>query len=170
VEGARIATSHLLSKGVKRITFLAHGPHNESTIPHYSLRDREAGYREMMTAAGLEPHVVVTDPSRPKEILNILSGRNHPEGFVCYNDILANLLLRTAYALRMSVPDDFLVIGYDDEFLASQSVVPLTSMRIPFYRAGTEAFKFAARLVEGADPIPSRMFVPELVVRDSTSR
>ncbi|GAB2723443.1 GntR family transcriptional regulator [Paenibacillus thermoaerophilus] len=125
----------------------------------------------------LEPDAVVHFATRDKTVKPaeaalgmLMSGEGErPTAFVCYNDELAIRLLETIRQAGLTVPGDVSVVGFDDSTLATATEVKLTTLTHPKTDMGTMAAERLIDWIEGrADPAPSHLFEPELIVRDST--
>ena len=135
--GARSATEHLIALGHSRI---AHISGSESAIA----RDREAGYREAMTRAGLAAEIVVV----PGDFTEV-SGRDgarrlldaHPAVTAVFvaNDLSALGALSALQEAGLRVPDDVSVVGFDGMSLAALGSLNLTTMAQPLEEMGREA-------------------------------
>lgn len=169
VAGGRIAVSHLLDTGRRRIAVVG-GP-----VGIRQVADRLAGARaaaQDVPGATLEhvPTTALTVLEGRRAGEELLARRQLPDAVFAANDLVAVGLLQ---ALVMSgavrVPDDLALVGFDDIDFASAAVVPLTSIRQPRHELGATALRIL--LEEAAEPdLPPRriVFRPELVVRDST--
>ena len=62
--------------------------------------------------------------------------KHRPDAIVCSNDIAADTLLKTLKKLKVSVPKDVMVVGFDDGKLAAATTPLLTTIR-PISRAST---------------------------------
>ncbi|MGW4489717.1 LacI family DNA-binding transcriptional regulator [Amycolatopsis sp. NPDC004368] len=174
VRGGEIAVRHLLDQGHDRIAFVG-GPHTLGQV-----RDRREGALRALAEAGLGPeHLVdlttpqltVEDGSNAGQRLAGLPAATRPTAAFCANDLLALGLLRSCAALRIAVPDDLAIVGYDDIDFAAAATVPLTSVRQPRHRLGRTAAELLIQ--ETADPghVHQQVtYLPELVVRASTLR
>ena len=171
--GGRMAVTHLISCGRKRIAFVG-GP-----LAIRQVTDRLEGAR---LAAAEHPdislEVIVTDA------LSVLAGRvagndvrerrteDRPDAVFAANDLIAMGVLQALMmhnSAGIAVPEEIALIGYDDIDFASAAVVPLSSIRQPSGLIGQTAIGIL--LEEAADPgRPARqiVFQPELVVREST--
>lgn len=125
-------TTHLLKRGCRRVAFVGR-PRSAPTVDA-----RIAGYREALGVAGLEPHVFRIDPEDHTEVSRVLDDA-HPDGFVCANDFTAAQLLKTLEALKISVPGDVRMAGFDDVKYASLLSVPLTTIHQPCADMGAVA-------------------------------
>lgn len=82
-------------------------------------------------------------------------------------------VLQAMTALRVQVPDDVAIIGYDDIHFAAAAAVPLSSVRQPRHQLGRTAAQLLLdeALGEVAHQHRQAVFEPELVFRrSSTSR
>ncbi|WP_431877805.1 LacI family DNA-binding transcriptional regulator [Amycolatopsis sacchari] len=172
VHGGMIAVQHLVERGHERIAFIG------SPATSGQVRDRREGALRALAEAGLGPDHLVDLTTAG---LTVADGRNagarlaglpapaRPTAAFCVNDLLALGLLQTCVSLRLRVPDDLAIVGYDDIDFAAAAAVPLTSVRQPRRQLGRTAAELL--LQETADPHHEHqqvVFTPELVVRAST--
>lgn len=90
----------------------------------------------------------------------------------CYNDPLAMGAYQALLELKISIPDQVSIVGFDDLELISGGLRPgLTTVRLPHYQMGREAVEHLIRTCEGKDENPMKVveIQGELVVRDSVS-
>lgn len=182
VEGGRLAATHLIERGCRRIGFVS------SSLELRQLSDRLNG---ALSAVNSSPGVtieVIPVPERSVEAgiacadaLVRRSPADRPDALFCANDLLAIGVVQALAASRIvSVPDDIAVVGYDDIEFARSTIVPLTTIRTPQAELGTAAADLlfseidAMSSADGPDgvnlPRPQLEFSPELVVRASTVR
>lgn len=174
VLGGQLAATHLLELGHQRIAYIG-GPDTLGQV-----RDRRRGAQKAMAEAGIDPANVIDIATTA---LTVAEGRNagerlaglpsatRPTAAFCANDLLALGLLQQCVSLRMSVPDDLAIVGYDDIDFAAAAAVPLTSVRQPRAQLGRAAADLL--LQETSDENHEHqqvVFMPELVVRGSTQR
>ncbi len=165
VLGGRLALSHLLSMGHRRIAILA------AKQTHQTTRQRCAGASQAVIDAGLAPaevlqivHLESTDVEAGQAaIVALLAAENPPTAVFAINDLLALGVLRALRERDVQVPEEVAVVGYDDVYLAAELMVPLTSVRQPMRELGWAA---ADLLLAGNSHPP---FVPELIVRESSN-
>jgi LacI family transcriptional regulator len=173
VVGGELATAHLLSQGHERIAF-AGGPFKIN-----QMADRLAGMREAYSAAGVsEAKIELVETAT----LKVASGRDagarilampqrrRPTAVFCGNDLVALGLLQELTRLRVSVPGDIAIVGYDDIDFAGAAAVPLTSIRQPRSQLGQAATELLIEEVSAPETHRHRqvVFEPELVVRASS--
>jgi DNA-binding LacI/PurR family transcriptional regulator len=145
----RHAARVLAASGARRLGFLA------GALESTTSRDRLAGYRHGLAAAGLPPPVIARGAWRYEvafaEVARLLGGPEAPEGFFCANDVMACACLDAARqaGLRLSV------IGFDDNPEAAWDGYRLTTFRVPFEVMLAEALA-ALELPPGAAPIRRR--------------
>lgn len=165
VHGGRQAVQHLLEQGHRRIAVLV-----GSDVLQTS-HQRCAGAIEAVLAAGLDPAevlqvVTLSDLNAnggEQAMSRVLSSDRPPTAVFTVNDIVALGVLREARARGLRVPEDVAVVGYDDLFLATELMVPLSSVRQPMREMGWAA---ADLLLTGT---AHQLFVPELIVRASSA-
>lgn len=91
-------------------------------------------------------------------------------GFIAMNDMLAIGLLSGLRQCKLRVPEDVSVIGIDDMFLGSYLSPALTTLRQPMQKMASAAVeRVLARLKDSNEPAHELVFMPELVVRESTA-
>ncbi|WP_405784455.1 substrate-binding domain-containing protein [Streptomyces sp. NBC_01378] len=116
--GARLATSHLLALGHRRIAYIA-GPQK-----HLSARLRYAGMRDELHAAGLEPvtHSAMWgewSEAWGRQAASILANSGKPfDGVFCGSDQVARGVVEQLQALGIKVPEEASVVGFDNLFTA----------------------------------------------------
>ena len=169
--GARLIGEHLLTGGHRRIGFI-----NVSHEIWWS-RERLRGLREAIHAAGLDPGDVITEitiatmtaQAAEPAISELLSRTPDATAVVCVNDMVALGALKRLRDLKLSIPGDMSVVGFDDSYFSALLSPALTTVRQQPYLLG----KTAASLVidhDAAKPIETIVYQPELIIRDSTHR
>ncbi len=169
LHGGDIATRHLLEvHGAQRIAHIS-GP-----LGHQSAQDKLAGYRAALVAAAIAPDPMLEvagdySDGGGFEAVEELFRRNAAfEAIFAANDQMA---LGAGEALRergLAVPDDVLLVGYDDIPLARYANPALTSVQGDMAAVGALA---ATRLLGQIDgrpaPEPATLLPTGLVVRRS---
>lgn len=172
VAGGRMAVSHLLDVGRRRIAYLG-GP----MIRQVS--DRLEGAREAVAEhpdASLEvidiPALTVIAGREAGNAILSRSADARPDAVFAANDLVAMgvlqaLMMQGQGGLR--VPQDIALIGYDDIDFASAAVVPLSSIRQPSALIGQTAVELLLAEAADSEVTPTQVvFQPELVIRAST--
>ena len=89
-----------------------------------------------------------------------------PEAVVCADDAIAFGVMVALHSLGLRVPQDVLVVGYNDSPIARTTMPALTSVRPPFKQIVSEAL----RLLNDAPGSPAHIsLAPQLIVRESTN-
>ena len=89
-----------------------------------------------------------------------------PEAVVCADDAIAFGVMVALHSLGLRVPEDVLVVGYNDSPIARTTMPPLTSVRPPFKQIVSEALRL---LNDGPDRPAHISLAPQLIVRESTN-
>ncbi|MEY9952267.1 LacI family DNA-binding transcriptional regulator [Leifsonia sp. EB34] len=164
VEGARLATRHLLARGHTRIAHLS-GPGDWSEA-----RARRDGFVAELSAAGLEPVVSRegdwTAASGAAIGAELLADSELTAVFSS-NDQMALGLLHAARARGRRVPEDLAVVGFDDIPEAAYFAPPLTTVRQDFAELGRRGVARLVALIEGRELAFDAPVAPLLVLRAS---
>ena len=179
---AYAATEHLIAKGRTRIAFIG----AQRGVTSHMAQTRRRGYERALVAADLpvsESLVQYTEGYHRKNgataVQALLGAGERPDAIFCATDLLALGALRAAHEVGVLVPDDLLIIGFDD-IEESQYSVPSLSTVSPDKRTIAEhavATLVAAmdndgedaRVVGGARPDPEELVAFALVERESTA-
>jgi DNA-binding LacI/PurR family transcriptional regulator len=176
---ARSAAQHLTALGHRRFgVVLAHdapdstGAEAEAAATHHVERERLAGWREGLEAAGIDwgEVPVATPPGKGIETgrlgaARLLDRAERPTAILGLSDLIAMGVIQAARDRGISVPRQLSVTGFDDIAEAALSDPPLTTIRQPLQLKGSEAVRL---LLEG-EAAQSVLLPTELVVRASTS-
>ncbi|MPZ84943.1 MAG: substrate-binding domain-containing protein [Actinophytocola sp.] len=172
VLGGEVAIDHLIELGHERIAFVG-GPTSIGQV-----RDRREGALKALAKAGVDPdrltHIetnalTVGEGRNAGQRLAGLPSRSRPTAVFCANDLLALGLLQQCVSMRVRVPEDLAIVGYDDIEFASAAAVPLTSVRQPRRQLGRSAAALLLRETREPDHQHEKvLFTPELIVRRSS--
>jgi LacI family transcriptional regulator len=130
-ESSAEMTCHLASLGHKRIAFITGDPN------HKAVANRFLGYQDGLQKCGLEfseKLVAAGDNSigsGEECATQLLSQELAPTAIFAANDDMAAGVVRVAYRLGISIPEQLSVAGCDDITLAQQIYPPLTTIRQP---------------------------------------
>lgn len=94
------------------------------------------------------------------------------DGVVCPSDPLAIGVIQAATGLGIRVPDNLLVVGYDDNHFASESSIPVSTVSQPGRRMGELAIELLLSEIRQRDGHMHRtvMLDPHLIPRRSSLR
>jgi LacI family transcriptional regulator len=169
VAGGRLAATHLLVGGRRRIAFIG------GSVGIRQIADRLTGARAAIAAvadATLEvlptPALTVTEGRRAGR--ELLAAGRLPDAVLAANDLVAlGVLEALVVEGSVRVPGDVALVGYDDIDFASAAMVPLSSVRQPTELIGRTAVGILLEEAAAAEPRPRQVvFQPELVVRASS--
>ncbi|MFN0125061.1 MAG: GntR family transcriptional regulator [Verrucomicrobiales bacterium] len=163
IAGGHMLGKHLIKLGCRSLCFV-HPPHSAP-----SAAGRITGLRAAMDDHGMpwsRDQVFEGNPGDPTFIQQLLKAR--PDALVAANDHTAALLLQGLSRLRIEVPRQIRVVGFDDVGFATLVSPALTTIRQPCREIAVCAFQ--AMIERLADPgLPARHITvtPRLVVRES---
>jgi GntR family transcriptional regulator, arabinose operon transcriptional repressor len=148
------AAAHLLSLGVRRLTFLG-----EANAAH-TVDARITGFHEALRKFGVHPEQDPVWRGSPQDeaLVRRLLDEARPEAIVCANDLTAARLMQTLIGLGVRIPEEVRIVGMDDVKYAGLLPVPLTTIHQDCAGIGMVAM---ATMLE-------RLEHPELPVRDIT--
>ena len=90
---------------------------------------------------------------------------------MCGNDLIAVGVLQAARALKLSVPDDVAVSGFDDRSWAATTAPPLSTAKMPLQQLGAEAARLLFALIEDERVLRRHVILPtQVVLRGTTPR
>jgi LacI family transcriptional regulator len=167
--GGQLAGRFLAEMGHRRIALIA-GPANTSTS-----RDREAGFRAILEELGTplqERYRRSGDYSHQSGYqwcLDLLREDERPTAIFCGNDVIAFGALDAAKRLRVRVPEELSILGFDDIEMASWEVFSLTTIRQPLARMAKVAVRMLVERLEadGAQE-PREVAFPTQLIRRET--
>ena len=172
--GAGEATRHLLSLGHRRIAYFA-----DPIVEDAADRERRAGYRTVMTEAGLQPMVFHWRRSPPGLLRNnrevtpetLLLGERRVTAIFSSNDLGAIEILDCADRLGIQVPAGLSVVGFDDIVLARLARINLTTVVQPKEKLAELAIDTLSARLAGSLPAGyvQRTVDLRLVIRGSTA-
>lgn len=173
VEGARLATRHLLDLGHRDVVHLS-GP-----LETYDARARVDGWRGELQRAGItEPRVLHGDftarsgHALAAELFDGLVDKPADDGALptaifTGNDQMAIGVLSALAARGLSVPGDVSLVGFDDMAGADYLVPALTTVRQDFVTLGRLSIEVLLDLM-GGGAARHHLLPPSLIVRAST--
>jgi DNA-binding LacI/PurR family transcriptional regulator len=160
--------AHLLELGHRRIGRIA------APFERRAFHDREARWRAALTAAGIAPDAMpharseISFAAATRAALTLLESPDPPTALFCDDDILAGGVYLAARQLRLRIPRDVSVVGFDDLDFTLLLDPPLTTVTANPERLGAEAFATLAAHMAG-QRVPRVTILPvELNVRGST--
>ena len=168
-QGGRDAADHLIGLGRRRIAFLGDG---SSHYPEFAERYR--GYRDCLTAAGLEAcealqvNAISSELSGAEATRELIARHERFDAVVAASDLIAIGALHAVREAGLNVPRDVSIVGYDDLPAASLVNPPLTTVAQDTWLAGEKLVDTLLRLVHG-EQAESLVLPTKLIVRRSTA-
>lgn len=166
INGARMATEHLLRLGHRRVATIT-GP-----LGMMPGRDRLEGYRQALASRGVpteESLIAEGDFSEEggrAAMQQLLPAR--PDAVFVASDMMAVGAIKAIKEAGLHIPQDVAVVSFDDLPVASIVEPALTTVRQPIGRLGATAVETLISLVNKELNGPQRIILPtQLVVRDS---
>ena len=168
--GGRLAARHLIAKGHLDIATIA-GPET-----FHEVRSRLKGFAGALREAGLalpETHIVRGDFSLDggrRALAELFERESGITAIFAHNDEMAVGAIEAAHQMRLSVPGDLSIIGFDDMTLARLARPALTTIGQPLRAIGTACGQLAHALSREADASAiQRVFDAELIERETVT-
>lgn len=170
VQGAMMATEHLIALGHKRIACIGGPADLNSSI------QRIQGWRNALSNAGLSDeaaqlvwHSDFTSQGGFDAMKQVLQSPVKPTAvFVC-NDLMGIGALSAAHEAGIRIPQDLSVVGFDDIELAHFTSPPLTTIVQPKQRMGVMAVDMLLERIQSKRQQAKQVLLqPSLVVRASS--
>jgi LacI family transcriptional regulator len=172
--GANMAVSHLIEQGCRTIGSIT-GP-----LDWWESQARLAGWKNALQQAGLD-----TDSSLVVEgdwlaesgkigMETLLNQRPDMDAVFASNDRMALGVIHTARRRGLSIPEDLLLVGYDNTPEGASYWPPLTSVRQGLLQSGQIAVEDLHQRIETGANEQARprqhIIQPELIIRQSSIR
>lgn len=167
LEGAYLATRHLLDLGHRRIAHLA------GIASHKDAMERFEGYRKALSEAGIpfDPELVYegefNEPSGILAVERWVSSGIHFSAIFAANDQMAYGARLALYRRGIRVPEDVSLVGYDDLPASRFALPPMTSVHQPLFEMGEIAAHTLLKRLQNNESEMSPVSVT-LMVREST--
>jgi DNA-binding LacI/PurR family transcriptional regulator len=168
LHGGQLATEHLLDRGARRIAFLG-----DPELPEIGLR--YAGYLRAHQLRGLnaDPQLCRATPFVTAAIQDAAITLHREDlgidGLFAASDLMAMTAAATLRSVGVRVPEDLLVVGYDDIELAAHFHPPLSTIRQPIEEAGRVLVDLLLAQA-GGQRASSQLLSTTLVARESSER
>ena len=162
--GRRVA-AHLVAAGAKRVACLRRALSAESVWTRF------AGVQAFVRRNGTAAFGFID--AEPDDACAVAEGLKtfRPDAIVCSNDQAAAILAKTLRKLRVRIPGDVLLAGFDDVRVAREMKPPLTTIHQPCADLAAVAFRTLMERIANPDLPPREILLDApLVVRESTKR
>ena len=170
-QGGRDAAKHLFAAGARRIAVIA-GPKGRfaSARRVEGLLEYDPPTDGIILKERIE-HVEFTFDGGYQGMQRLLSVGQEFDALFCANDYIAAGAMTAAQEAGIAVPEELLVLGFDDREFATFWPTPISSFKQPLYRMGQLAARYLSDNIYENKKIPSStLLASELVGRRSSSR
>ena len=163
-QGAEMAVRHLQKQGYQRIAYL--GGHLKRGFTKRRIR----GYQNVNNGTAT---ILTTDGTAENAYtlaFDALKTTDHPDAFVCNDNLAAFGLLKACKELRLSVPMEIGIVAFDNYPLAEYVDPPLTIVDIDTAMLGAQSVQLLFQRIENKVGNQQIMLSTNLVVRASSER
>ena len=166
---SKAATKFIISKGKKDIA-LINGPQ----IYKYA-RNRQKGFIAALEEAGMKvnPDFIVHLPEFSYDAAfsiatQLLSMKERPDAIFAVSDVFAVAAIKAAKKLRLEVPEDIGVVGFDNTNISIIAEPSLTTVRQPQFQMGFLACEMLLEKINNEKTSPKQILLDvEIIVRES---
>lgn len=161
--GMQRAVTHLQERGATSFTYLAG--------PERSWAD-QMRWRGLVESGVHATRLLCDEPTlRGGRRCFARWAANPTDAVLCFNDLVAIGFIAQAQAEGVRVPEDVLVVGFDNSELATLTSPSLTTVASPLYSVGrVAAANVMALASKGTSPLVRPRFLPtRLIIRESSS-
>lgn len=162
-------TLHLLSRGYRRIAFVA------AQLDPRTMQRAEGYRRALRQAQCYDPGLELLSPERSsvalggKLLRQLLQWRPDTQAVFFNNDDLAQGGLLAAQRMGLKIPQQLAIAGFNDLAGSDQMLPALTTVRTPRAQIGYEGGRMLLQLIRGQIPAQASIRLDyEVVVREST--
>ena len=168
VMGGRIATSHLIANGCKRIAFIGCG------FDKSFVMQRLNGYKEALAQSGMAiSGDLIREGYRGKEkggeIMRALLGMPAPpDGIIFSDNVAAYGAIAAAREVGKNIPEEIQVISFDDTMVTDLSEPKMTVVNIDMFYLGARAATMLLDQLETAADNTHCLLPVNLIYRGTT--
>jgi LacI family transcriptional regulator len=169
-QGAHAATEHLIGHGYRELGIIT-GPAGA-----LDSAERLRGSKDAIESSGLSlrPELVAVQDFHREGGRNgfarLMSQRKKPDAIFCCNDMMAVGAIEAARTMRIEVPGDVAIVGFDDVDISSLIMPALTTVHVPVQAVGARAVEILLEAMAALPPdrhVISEKISTGLIVRKS---
>ncbi|KNC06084.1 LacI family transcriptional regulator [Klebsiella sp. RIT-PI-d] len=160
-------TRHLIAQGATRIAHITGDRWMDAS------RHRQEGYCAALSQAGLPCDATLIRHTQwqlnesYQATCQLMQSAAPPDAIFCASDWIALGCYQALAELQISIPQQVMVAGYDDQHYTTQLTPPLTSIQLPYAELSRLAVEY---LCEGEDAATQVIMTGKLRIRASTQR
>jgi DNA-binding LacI/PurR family transcriptional regulator len=171
VQGGQMAATYLLKKGHRRVAFLG-----DTNLPEYSIHPvslRLSGFRQKLKESGVDlPDTLVrlapyTQEQTRQVAKELLILPEPPTAIFAATDFQALGVLKAAHQLKVEVPEQLAIIGFDDLDMAEYA--DLTTICQHLDESGRLAVEILLTQMESSSPLPRHVQIPLNIIEQKTA-
>lgn len=166
--GALLAAKHLIAQGYRSFAYISGEMGSSSNV------ERQLGFIHALSEYNQVPAVLQGDytyDSGYNAFKKLAETAKLPCGILCANDVMALGVLDAAKDLKINVPQDIGVVGFDDIPMSKWGSYQLTTLRQPMEHIAESAIQLLLENIENHEKSPETLHYDfELIVRHSSSR
>lgn len=166
--GGRIAADYFVSLGHKKIATITGNLSTQSGLQRFE------GFKDFLQSKAVslpDEYIFQGDYSRRSARLGMekfLSLKEPPTAIFAASDEMALEIIAAVMERGLKVPQDFSVIGFDDNPACLYGPVALTTIKQPLFRMAEDSVKVLNSAISGREKGKTKILLPpELVVRES---
>lgn len=163
-QGAEMAVRHLQKMGYQKIAYLG------GYLKRGFTKRRIRGYQNANEGEETILHTDGTSENAYALALTELQKENHPDAFVCNDNLAAFGLLKACKELHLSIPQEIGIVTFDNYPLAEYMDPPLTIVDIDTAMLGEQTAQLLFRRIENKVGNQQIMLSTDLVIRASSER
>lgn len=148
VDGGYQAAKHLIELGHRQLDFYV----NVDAQAHDSISDRQRGIDAALREARL-PKLRRHHVSHEEIVARLEDPTQRPTALICYSHHEAIPVLSALQTLKVSVPDEMSVVGFNDVYPCDKLSPPLTTISYDAFRLGKVGAQLLLRQIQAPDSI-----------------
>jgi len=170
-EIGKLATSHLVAQGCRRIAHLR-GPALGIAAARLAGYRRTLEKHKLTVPSGYVVEAGYEDSTGYKAMQKLLRKNPIPDGVFCYNDPVAIGAMNAILDAGLSIPRDIAVVGAGNVHYSDVLTVPLTTIDQETRQIGRRSAELLLEQIASKNTVrPKKIWIaPKLVVRKSSQR
>lgn len=158
--GAYQITNYLIKNGHRDIAFVG------NIYATSSIQDRFLGFYKSLLEHGekLKEEYVICDRDEHGRYIELVFPKNMPTAFVCNCDEVAHNLILKLKEMGYTVPNDFSVVGFDNDIYATISSPQITTVEVDVEEMALTAIRFILSKIKKENKSFGRVLIKGRIV------